>query len=112
MGRDASCSPVLVSLLSRFCSSAFHPPSSPLLDFDVSVVFSVPVSDVLLFGRSSSCMVPRVDILCLFWSILMLLIIIGTGVCAFSSSFTPCTACLFLLQMEHSHSSGSSVIFS
>src|SRR6266850_7401159 len=112
MGRDASCSPVLVSLLSRFCSSAFHPPSSPLLDFNVSVVFSVPVSDVLLFGRSSSCIVPRVDILCLFWSILMLLIVIGAGVCVFSGSVAPCIAPLFLLQMEHSHSSGSSPVFS
>src|SRR6266850_503713 len=39
----------------------------------------------------------------------MLLIIIGTGGCGPAA---PCAAPLFLLQMEHSHSSGSSVIFS
>src|SRR6266850_2850426 len=42
----------------------------------------------------------------------MLLIVIGTGICAFSGSIAPCAAPLFLLQMEHSHSSESSVVFS
>src|SRR6267142_603398 len=39
----------------------------------------------------------------------MLLIVIGAGECG---SLTPCAAPLFLLHMEHSHSSCSSVVFS
>src|SRR6266850_6083856 len=109
MGLDVPCSPFPTDLLSSLCCSVFRPFSFLCLDPNASVVVFAPLLGVLLFdGPSSSRVFPVLVNLCPTRPILILLIVIGAGVCG---SFSPCTAPLFHLQLEHSHSSGSSVFF-